>query len=166
MTIASCDLHSGRRNYAAGAVPALQTPYDGGPMNQAYGAQGLQPVDLSEIRFENTFVRELPADTVLTNTPRRVNNACYTRVEPTPVAAPRLLAWADGVGRMLGIERQPKPDRAARCLAATGCCRGCSPTRRATAATSSATGPDNSATGARSRSPKSLPRAACAGSCS
>lgn len=53
-------------------------------MNQAYGAQGLPPVDLSEIRFENTFVRELPADAVLINTPRRVHNACYTRVEPTP----------------------------------------------------------------------------------
>jgi uncharacterized protein YdiU (UPF0061 family) len=74
-------------------------------MNQAYGAQGLQPVDLSEIRFENTFVRELPADAVLTNTPRRVRDACYTRVEPTPVAEPRLLAWADDLGRMLGIER-------------------------------------------------------------
>ena len=48
---------------------------------------------LEKLSFENTFVRDLPADPVLTNVPRQVSNACYTRVEPTPVAAPRLLAW-------------------------------------------------------------------------
>src|SRR5205814_9900556 len=29
-------------------------------------------------------------------------NACYTRVDPTPVTSPQLLAWADAVGEMLG----------------------------------------------------------------
>src|SRR5688572_447850 len=57
------------------------------------------------LRFDNSFVRELPADTVLTNIPRRVSNASYTRVEPTPVAAPKLLAWSDEMGAKLGIER-------------------------------------------------------------
>jgi uncharacterized protein YdiU (UPF0061 family) len=57
------------------------------------------------LQFENTFVGELPADPVLVNRPRQVHNACYTRVEPTPVAAPRLLAWSDDMGRLLGIER-------------------------------------------------------------
>src|SRR5258706_11818259 len=57
------------------------------------------------MRFENSFVATLPADPVLVNRPRQVNNACYTRVEPTPVAAPRLLAWSDDLGRQLGIER-------------------------------------------------------------
>jgi len=60
---------------------------------------------MSEWRIENTFVRDLPADPVLVNRPRQVANACYTLVEPTPVAAPRLLAWSDEMGRMLGIER-------------------------------------------------------------
>jgi uncharacterized protein YdiU (UPF0061 family) len=55
--------------------------------------------------FGNSFVRELPADPVLVNRPRQVQNACYTRVDPTPVAAPRLLAWSEDAGRMLGIER-------------------------------------------------------------
>ena len=45
-------------------------------------------IDLAQARFENTFVRDLPADPVLLNVPRQVSNACYTRVEPTPVAAP------------------------------------------------------------------------------
>ncbi|HSQ06039.1 MAG TPA: YdiU family protein, partial [Burkholderiales bacterium] len=61
------------------------------------------PVDLCEVRFDNSFVRELPGDTVLDNVPRAVRNACYTRVAPTPVRSPQLLAWVDAVGKMLGI---------------------------------------------------------------
>src|SRR5688572_31565818 len=60
-------------------------------------------VDLCERNYDNSFVRSLPGDPVLTNVPRQVLNACYTRVDPTPVASPRLLAWADSVGEMLGI---------------------------------------------------------------
>ena len=60
---------------------------------------------LTDLRFENTFVRELPGDPVRTNVPRAVHNACYTRVDPTPGAAPRLLGWSDAVGDLLGIAR-------------------------------------------------------------
>ncbi len=59
-------------------------------------------VDLCDLRFDNSFVRELPGDPVLRNVPRAVRNACYTRVDPTPVRSPRVLAWADAVGEMLG----------------------------------------------------------------
>jgi uncharacterized protein YdiU (UPF0061 family) len=71
-----------------------------------------KPTDLplERIAFENTFVRDLPADPVLTNVPRPVRNACYTRVEPTPVAAPRLLAWSENLGRLLGIQRPDSAD--------------------------------------------------------
>src|SRR5438309_10518434 len=62
-------------------------------------------VDLAQASFENTFVRDLPADPVLVNVPRQVSNACYTRVEPTPVAAPKLLAWSDALGELLGLSR-------------------------------------------------------------
>jgi len=62
-------------------------------------------VDLCDLRFDNSFVRELPGDPELRNVPRAVRNACYTRVDPTPVASPQLLAWADPVGEMLGISR-------------------------------------------------------------
>jgi uncharacterized protein YdiU (UPF0061 family) len=57
------------------------------------------------LAFDDSFVRSLPADPVLVNRPRQVQNACYTRVEPTPVAAPRLLGWSDELGRQLGIGR-------------------------------------------------------------
>jgi uncharacterized protein YdiU (UPF0061 family) len=60
------------------------------------------PVDLCQLRFENSFVRALPPDPELRNEPRQVSGACYTRVDPTPVRAPRLLAWARGVGDLLG----------------------------------------------------------------
>src|SRR5881394_3733245 len=62
-------------------------------------------IDLTAARFDNTFVHDLPADPVLVNVPRQVANACYTRVEPTPVAAPRLLAWSDALGEFLGLSR-------------------------------------------------------------
>ena len=71
---------------------------------------GLAPnVDLCDpqlaSRFDNSFVRVLPADPVQHDVPRPVRNACYSRVKPTSVAAPRLLAWADAVGDLLGIAR-------------------------------------------------------------
>jgi uncharacterized protein YdiU (UPF0061 family) len=62
-------------------------------------------VDLSAVAFSNTFVRDLPADPVAVNVPRQVSNACYTRVDPTPVATPRLLAWSDTLGEYLGVSR-------------------------------------------------------------
>ena len=60
---------------------------------------------LQELAFENTFVRDLPADPVLDNVPRPVSDASYTRVEPAPVATPRLLAWSDDLAEYLGISR-------------------------------------------------------------
>src|SRR3954463_7166830 len=62
-------------------------------------------VDLAQAKFENTFVRDLPADPVLINIPRQVTNACYTRIAPTPVRAPKLLAWSDSLGEFLGLSR-------------------------------------------------------------
>ncbi|HEX9844733.1 MAG TPA: hypothetical protein VGC20_18375, partial [bacterium] len=50
-------------------------------------------VDLSAIGFGSTFVRELSADPMTANSRRQVPNASYSRVQPTPVAAPKLLAW-------------------------------------------------------------------------
>src|SRR4051794_1086668 len=62
-------------------------------------------VDLTAAAFSNTFVSDLPGDPVLVNVPRQVSNACYTRVEPTRVAAPKLLAWSDVLGDELGLSR-------------------------------------------------------------
>ncbi len=62
-------------------------------------------VDLCDGVFDDHFVRSLPADPSTVNRPRQVRDACYSVVEPTPVRAPRLLAWSDEMGDLLGISR-------------------------------------------------------------
>src|SRR5262245_34976817 len=62
-------------------------------------------IDLRDLVFDASFVRELPGDSDSRNVPRPVRNACYTRVNPTPVTTPRILGFADPVGDMLGIAR-------------------------------------------------------------
>ncbi|MCY7389186.1 MAG: YdiU family protein [Burkholderiales bacterium] len=59
--------------------------------------------DLCDIAFDNSFVRELRADPLPDNIPRQVRNASYTRVTPSAVRAPQILAWSDAVGELLGI---------------------------------------------------------------
>jgi uncharacterized protein YdiU (UPF0061 family) len=63
------------------------------------------PIDLSGVRFGSTFARELTPDPVEQNRVRQVPNASYSRVAPTPVAAPRLLAWSEALAAELGLAR-------------------------------------------------------------
>ncbi len=49
---------------------------------------------LENLTFDNRFTRELPADPETENSRRQVMQACYSRVQPTPVAQPRLVAYA------------------------------------------------------------------------
>jgi serine/tyrosine/threonine adenylyltransferase len=67
------------------------------------------PLDLAEARFGDSFVRELPADAQETNARRLVLNATHTHVAPTPVRAPKLLAWSDALAAQLGLAR-PSPE--------------------------------------------------------
>ena len=60
--------------------------------------------DLDELPFDNRFTRELPADPDTSNRPRQVQDALYTRVPPTPVAAPRTLAWSPEVAELLNLD--------------------------------------------------------------
>lgn len=59
---------------------------------------------LSALRFDNAFVRELPGDAQVGGRPRQVQGAVYSRVNPTPVAAPRLLAHSSEVVELLEID--------------------------------------------------------------
>ena len=74
-------------------------------MTPAQPKRAPAPVQLTDLAFEASFVRELPADPVLDNMSRQVPNASYTRVDPTPVAAPKLLGWSHALGEYLGIEK-------------------------------------------------------------
>ena len=74
------------------------------------------PASLTELAFDASFVRELQPDPVLDNRSRQVPNASYTRVDPSPVAAPKLLGWSHALGEYLGIEK-PASDLAVEALA-------------------------------------------------
>ncbi|MES1205496.1 MAG: protein adenylyltransferase SelO [Pseudomonadota bacterium] len=54
--------------------------------------------------FDNRFTRELPADTDRANRVRQVQGAAFSRVAPTPVIAPRTLAWSPEVASLLGLD--------------------------------------------------------------
>ena len=58
---------------------------------------------MQQLRFDNAFVRDLPGDPLTEARPRAVHGALYSRVDPTPVAAPRLLAYSREVAAMLGL---------------------------------------------------------------
>jgi hypothetical protein len=72
---------------AAGAAGPVPNP-------PAHGAGALA---LPALCFDNRFVADLPADPEARNFRRQVMGACYSKVDPTPVKAPRLIAYAPEV---------------------------------------------------------------------
>ena len=56
------------------------------------------------LSFDNRLVRELPGDDDTHNVPRQVHGALWSPVQPTPVAAPRLLAYSAEMARELGLD--------------------------------------------------------------
>ena len=55
------------------------------------------------LHFDNAFVRDLPGDPEQAARVRQVEGALYSMVSPTPVAAPRLLAYSAEMARTLGF---------------------------------------------------------------
>jgi uncharacterized protein YdiU (UPF0061 family) len=58
---------------------------------------------LDDLVFDNRFIRELPGDPETANYRRQVPGACYSRVNPAPVAAPKLVAYAREVADLLDL---------------------------------------------------------------
>lgn len=56
-----------------------------------------------DLHFDNAFVRDLPGDEETGPHTREVLGALYSRVEPTPVAAPRVLAYSAEMAAALGL---------------------------------------------------------------
>ncbi|WP_132986353.1 protein adenylyltransferase SelO [Luteimonas terricola] len=54
--------------------------------------------------FDNAFLRELPGDPIASAGVRQVHGAAWSRVMPTPVAAPRLVAHSAEVAAQLGLD--------------------------------------------------------------
>ncbi|HCH64483.1 MAG: hypothetical protein CL927_00480 [Deltaproteobacteria bacterium] len=57
----------------------------------------------SPIQWHDRFVRELPADPDTDNESRQVAGAAYSRADPTPVAAPRMVAWSPEAAAQVGL---------------------------------------------------------------
>ena len=94
--------------------PPHSSPADPGPTGDALDSPGRgSPVELGDARFHASFVCALPGDAGGPNVPREVRRAAYSLVNPTPVAAPRLLAWSNDLGETLGILRPVSLDGAA-----------------------------------------------------
>jgi uncharacterized protein YdiU (UPF0061 family) len=55
------------------------------------------------LTFDNRFLRELPGDPETSNTTRQVKGAVWSPVMPTPVAAPRLIAYSQEMADELGL---------------------------------------------------------------
>jgi serine/tyrosine/threonine adenylyltransferase len=58
---------------------------------------------MQSLRFDNSYVQRLPADQEVGARRRQVHKALYSRVDPTHVVAPRLIAHAREVAALLGI---------------------------------------------------------------
>jgi uncharacterized protein YdiU (UPF0061 family) len=55
------------------------------------------------LSFDNAFIRDLPGDPEQGPRVRQVHGAAFSRVQPTPVAAPRLIAHSAEVASLLGL---------------------------------------------------------------
>lgn len=56
------------------------------------------------VRYLRRFLDHLPGDTDDRPVSRQVHGAAWSRVRPTPVAAPRLLAWSRPLAKELGLD--------------------------------------------------------------
>jgi uncharacterized protein YdiU (UPF0061 family) len=65
---------------------------------------------LSDLHFDNRFVRELPGDPREGGGVRQVHGAAWSCVEPTPVAGPRLLAVSREMLETLGLTESDAAD--------------------------------------------------------
>ncbi len=59
---------------------------------------------LDDLIFDNRFIRELPADPVTANHRRQVLSACYSRVSPTQVSDPNMVAYSREVAELLDLD--------------------------------------------------------------
>jgi uncharacterized protein YdiU (UPF0061 family) len=58
---------------------------------------------LDGLTFDNRFTRILPGDPEVRNFRRQVRGACYSRVLPTKVASPELIAWSTETAGLLDL---------------------------------------------------------------
>ena len=83
---------------------------------------------LDELTFDNRFTRELPGDPEPANFRRQVTGACYSRVRPVQVRAPRLVAHSREMAAELCLsDRSVASDEFARTFAGNDLTEGMDP---------------------------------------
>ncbi|UOQ71509.1 protein adenylyltransferase SelO [Hymenobacter cellulosilyticus] len=65
----------------------------------------INSLTIDQAPFQNSFVEEMRGEASFDKRPRAVPGYLYSRVTPTPVADPRLLAWSDDLAAYLGLAR-------------------------------------------------------------
>ncbi|KAL5976877.1 hypothetical protein ACLOJK_021212 [Asimina triloba] len=66
---------------------------------------GLVRLRLEDLKWDHSFVGELPGDPRTDLIPREVLHACYTKVSPSAeVENPELVAWSDSVAKLLDLD--------------------------------------------------------------
>jgi uncharacterized protein YdiU (UPF0061 family) len=72
----------------------------------------IPPAELpvAQLRYADRFVRELPGDPRADNRTREVLRACYSRVVPTAVPRPELLALVPEVAALLELDPEVTPE--------------------------------------------------------
>src|SRR5687768_5831958 len=60
---------------------------------------------LSAKEFKNEFVSNFPGDESGDLRPRQTPGVLYSKANPTPVNAPKLLAWSEELATNLGIQK-------------------------------------------------------------
>lgn len=71
--------------------------------------------------FDNRFIQDLPGEESENNYPRQVKGAFWTPVTPTPVSAPRLVAYSETMREALGLTKDElKSDAMLRALSGNG----------------------------------------------
>ena len=61
---------------------------------------------LPGLRFENSFLNELPEDPLQENYCRQVWGACYSRVMPKPMENPQMLAFSRETAELVGLSEE------------------------------------------------------------
>jgi len=65
---------------------------------------------IAEKEFRNDFTQQFEGDESGDRTPRQTPGKLYSKAIPTPVAAPKLLAWSKNLAEELGIAYPSKED--------------------------------------------------------
>ncbi|XP_057428313.1 uncharacterized protein LOC130721528 [Lotus japonicus] len=72
-----------------------------------HSLHGGRKLNLEDLNWDNSFVRELPPDPRTDSLPREVLHACYSKVSPSvEVDDPQLVAWSQPVADLLDLDHQ------------------------------------------------------------